>query len=188
MTHQNIENQLETYRQRIEEAILAGFNKNLENEIDQVTKIAIEIRSVLSSFTEKNPAQENASENLTPYLTCNKKLVDLNHRYFKWQEQKKFSETHEEYIRLSRLLMDDIPGTAELVQSDDRFKWQPGDKRIVKLIKIPKRTIFYLSRWPVRLANFFRRIFKKQLRKKRILKIYNYLASFKFYVFDKTQS
>ena len=164
MTHQNIENQLETYRQRLEEAILAGFNKNLENEIEQVTKIAIEIRSVLSSFTDNNPAHGSASENLIPYLTCNKKLVDLNHRYFKWQEQKKFSETHEEYIRLSRLLMDDIPGTVELVQSDDRFRRQPGDKRIVKLIKIPKRTIFFISRLPVRLMNFFRRIFKKETR------------------------
>jgi len=137
----------------------------LKQSIRYQTEFADELLSAFHEFAQTYTharEEENASlffDALSDYTVKNYQLIE--HRY-KDNRPRRFHEILEEYSQVKKSFLESLPVVYEEVQLEQRFETQPADAWKIRFIKQWKR---WFRRWknlPNRIANFFRKLFRRE--------------------------
>ncbi len=146
------------------------FTPVVEKEIEQLNDFLSSVESSVEQYGHYPGGNKN--DNYLPVLEGTYKynaeifaLINVRHSA---AESVKFDDKFESYISAINTYIDSLDTELVLPQNDERFIIQHSDRINIKLLKRFKRIFFNITQIPTGTANLFRKIFKKEIKTKKL--------------------
>ncbi len=150
------------------ESILKGYLFEAKNIVDKTEIVGEKIRSIARigvRTLEKNRDSIKILDAVRVYKDMHEQTLEYIKGAYETFPPGSFEKDFDNFSKKTGEYLKTLPDKLTKIQTQERYEPQSGDKFSIKFLKFFKRFFFFLYSAPVRFANLFRKIFKKETKK-----------------------
>jgi len=156
--------ELQEYYERFREILVREYLPVLYAKIDRQKKFLNEVDDLQRRVDTYINEQAELGKKLNFVSAYKEKLKEAVDRRFNIGDPAGFDEEFEAFVREADKYLATIPVDLRREQDEDRFRLLPEDTFLIKFAKVFKKLGFFITTFPGRLMNAFRKIAGKQPR------------------------
>ncbi|MBL6445942.1 ATP-binding protein [Fulvivirga sp. 29W222] len=154
-----LKDQYSKFKLIVESDFVELLCKKIDIQVSFLEKVAALQRKV----ARKDLKADQLVDGFRKTYTYKKALLDIVEPRFELLEKASFDDDFSAFNLHATNYIDSLAENVDLPQSLDRFKVQPDNSALLKFGKWWKRFFYAISKWPEKISNGFRKLFKKQL-------------------------
>lgn len=147
------------------ESILKGYLSEAGNIVEKTESVGEKIRSIARIAVralEKNRDSIKILDAVRVYKDMHEQTLEYIKGAYETLPPGSFEKDFDNFSKKTGEYLKTLPDKITEIQTVERYKSQPENAFRIKFLKFFKRIFFFLYSSPVRFANLFRKIFKKE--------------------------